>query len=203
MKRLFVTTSFGAVALSTLLLVPMQGCTDLSEAPPSQIVTSNFFRNQGEVLAALAGVYAQLRGTLDDYYNLSEISTDEMVVPTCGRFTTTSSWTCSGARHSRRRVRLSHGRGSPAIRCLSSSNRSCWPSGPICPSHETPPRTAGSRVAPWMPCSRTCTSTPGCSPKRALPQARSTRLPTIRAQESTWPVGRPPVRPPWTASTVC
>jgi len=85
MKRLFVTTSFGAVALSTLLLVPMQGCTDLSEAPPSQIVTSNFFRNQGEVLAALAGVYAQLRGTLDDYYNLSEISTDEMVVPTRGQ----------------------------------------------------------------------------------------------------------------------
>ena len=84
MKRLFVTTSFGALALSTLLLVPIQGCTDLTEAPPSQIVKSQFFRDEGEVLAGLAGVYAQLRGTLDDYYNLSEISTDEMVVPTRG-----------------------------------------------------------------------------------------------------------------------
>src|SRR5438093_11259803 len=82
MKRLFVTTSFGALVLSTLLLVPIQGCTDLTEAPPSQIVKSQFFRNEGEVLAGLAGVYAQLRGTLADYYNLSEISTDEMVVPT-------------------------------------------------------------------------------------------------------------------------
>ncbi len=84
MKRLFVTTSFGALALSTLLLVPIQGCTDLTEAPPSQIVKSQFFRDEGEVLAGLAGVYAQLRGTLDDYYNLSEISSDEMVVPTRG-----------------------------------------------------------------------------------------------------------------------
>ena len=85
MKRLFVTSSFGAVALCTLLLVPIQGCTDLTEAPPSQIVPGKFFRDEGEVLAALAGVYAQLRGTLDDYYNLSEISTDEMVVPTRGQ----------------------------------------------------------------------------------------------------------------------
>src|SRR5439155_20296702 len=84
MKRLLVTTSFGAVALSTLLLVPIQGCTDLTEAPPSQIVKSQFFRDQGEVLAGLAGVYAHLRGTLDDYYNLSEISSDGMVVPTRG-----------------------------------------------------------------------------------------------------------------------
>jgi len=85
MKRLFVATSLGSVALCTLLLVPIQGCTDLNEAPPSQIVPGKFFRDQGEVLAALAGVYAQLRGTLDDYYNLSEISTDEMVVPTRGQ----------------------------------------------------------------------------------------------------------------------
>ncbi len=85
MKRLFVTTSFGAVALCTLLLVPIQACTDVSEAPPSALSPGNFFRDQGEVLAALAGVYAQLRGTLDDYYNLSEISTDEMVVPTRGQ----------------------------------------------------------------------------------------------------------------------
>ena len=87
MKRLFVTTSFGAVALSTLLLIPMQGCTDLTETPPSQITKANFYRSEAEVLAALAGVYASLRGTTGegDYWGSSEVSTDEMVVPTRGQ----------------------------------------------------------------------------------------------------------------------
>src|SRR6266508_4669919 len=84
MKRTFVATSIGAVGLCAMLLVP-QACTNLDETPPSAITPGNFFRSEGEVLAALAGVYAQLRGTLDDYYNVSEISTDEMVVPTRGQ----------------------------------------------------------------------------------------------------------------------
>jgi len=77
MKRIFVT--------SALLVVFAQGCTDLSETPASAISPGNFYRNEGEVLAGLAGVYAQLRSTLDDYYNVSEISTDEMIVPTRGQ----------------------------------------------------------------------------------------------------------------------
>src|ERR1700704_6314028 len=86
MKRLFVTTSIGAVGLCTLLLVPLQGCTDLSETPISSITPSHFFHTEGEVLAALAGVYAQLRNTVNegDYWGLSEVSTDEIVVPTRG-----------------------------------------------------------------------------------------------------------------------
>lgn len=76
MKRTFVASAlFMAFAL---------GCTDLSESPQSSISPGNFYRNEAEVLAGLAGVYAQLRSTLDDYYNVSEISTDEMVVPTRG-----------------------------------------------------------------------------------------------------------------------
>lgn len=85
MKRTFVVSSIGMAGLCTLLLVPVQGCTNLDETPPSAISPGNFFRTEGEVKAALAGVYAQLRGTVDDYYNLSEISTDEMVVPTRGQ----------------------------------------------------------------------------------------------------------------------
>ena len=87
MNRLFVTTSFGAMAMCTLLLVPIQGCTDLTETPPSQITGGNFFHSEGEVLAALAGVYAPLRGTTGegDYWGSSEVSTDEMVVPTRGQ----------------------------------------------------------------------------------------------------------------------
>src|SRR5882762_5211487 len=87
MKRLFVTTSFGAMAMCTLLLVPIQGCTDLTESPPSQITQSKFFHSEGEVIAALAGVYASLRGTTGegDYWGSSEVSTDEIVVPTRGQ----------------------------------------------------------------------------------------------------------------------
>src|SRR6266550_365172 len=79
MKRLFVTTSIGALGLCTLLLVPLQGCTDLSETPISSITPS-------QVLAALAGVYAGLRNTASEgeYWGVSEVSTDEMVVPTRG-----------------------------------------------------------------------------------------------------------------------
>jgi hypothetical protein len=60
------------------------GCTDLSESPQSAISPGNFYANEAEVLAGLAGIYAQLRSTLDDYHNVSEVSTDEMIVPTRG-----------------------------------------------------------------------------------------------------------------------
>jgi len=86
MKRLFVTTSIGGLGLCALLLMPLQGCTDLSETPISSITPSNFFHTEGEVLAALAGVYAGLRNTPGEgeYWGVSEVSTDEMVVPTRG-----------------------------------------------------------------------------------------------------------------------
>src|SRR2546428_477031 len=88
MTTSLVTKPIGAVGLFRLfllgtVLVPL-GCTNLDENPPSAITPGNFYRNEGEVLSSLAGIYAQLRGTLDDYYNVSEISTDEMIVPTRG-----------------------------------------------------------------------------------------------------------------------
>src|SRR2546422_699088 len=86
MKRLFVTTSIGAVGLCTLLLVPMQGCTDLTETPISSITPSIFSHPEGEVLAARAGGSAGLRNTASEaeYWGVSEVSTDELVVPTRG-----------------------------------------------------------------------------------------------------------------------
>ena len=86
MKRISVTKLLGAGGLFTLLLLPAQACTDLSENPPSEITSGNFFRNEAEVLAGLAGVYAQLRSTAPEgsIYDANEISSDEMVVPTRG-----------------------------------------------------------------------------------------------------------------------
>jgi starch-binding outer membrane protein, SusD/RagB family len=78
-----------AAVLALLLAAPlpfsMQGCTDLTETPQSQITPDQFYHTDAEVLGGLASVYAKLRATLDAYYDLSEISTDEVVVPTRGQ----------------------------------------------------------------------------------------------------------------------
>ena len=76
--------TIGAVgAFALLILAP--ACTDLTEVPQSGIAAENFYRNQDEVIGGLASVYAQLRTTDDEYYNTSEISTDELIVPTRGQ----------------------------------------------------------------------------------------------------------------------
>lgn len=79
-----------AWACGLLLLSPIlvQGCTDLTESPKSSITPDNFFSTEEEVLGGLVGVYAQMRSTLTgygDYYNVIEVSSDEMIVPTRGQ----------------------------------------------------------------------------------------------------------------------
>ena len=87
MKRPFVKVSFGAGALLLGLLIVPQACTDLNETPLSLITPGNFFHTEPEVLAGLAGVYAQLRSTAPEggFYDANEVSTDEIVVPTRGK----------------------------------------------------------------------------------------------------------------------
>lgn len=59
-------------------------CTDLTEVPQDSLTPNNAFKNEQEILAGVASVYAGLRGMMWAYYNLSEITTDELVVPTRG-----------------------------------------------------------------------------------------------------------------------
>jgi len=89
MPRRPFTKSIRVAGLSALLVLTptlgfLEGCTDLTEAPPSSISPENFYRNEEEVIGALASVYAQLRPTTDQYYNLTEVSSDEYIVPTRG-----------------------------------------------------------------------------------------------------------------------
>jgi starch-binding outer membrane protein, SusD/RagB family len=93
MNRLFVTKSIGAGVLLGLLIVPTYGCTNLDETPLSVITPGNFFRNEAEVRAGLAGVYAQLRSTAPEgaIYDANEVTTDEIVVPIRG-----SDWNDNG-----------------------------------------------------------------------------------------------------------
>jgi hypothetical protein len=74
--------SAGVAALGALLLGT--ACTDLDETPLSAITPENFYQNEDEVMGGLASVYSGLQGSLSQYYNLSEISTDELIVPTRG-----------------------------------------------------------------------------------------------------------------------
>src|SRR5438477_2322359 len=87
MKRPFVKISIGAGALLFGLLIVPQACTNLDETPLSLITPGNFFHTEPEVLAGLAGVYAQLRSTAPEggLYDANEVSTDEIVVPIRGK----------------------------------------------------------------------------------------------------------------------
>src|SRR6476646_6656277 len=80
--------SLRRVALGALCLVPaltlIQACTNLTEVPKDALTPDNAFKTDLEIVAGVASVYANLRGTLWGYYNLSEITTDEILVPTRG-----------------------------------------------------------------------------------------------------------------------
>ncbi len=82
----------GAVVLAGMLSA-VAGCTDLTETPLDALTPENAFKTDPEILAGAASVYAQLRQTQWAYYNLSEITTDEQIVPTPG-----SDWFDNGRR---------------------------------------------------------------------------------------------------------
>jgi len=80
-----------AAGFSTLLLLAapglafLPGCTDLGESPTSAITPDNFYRNSDEVIGGLASVYSSMRGMTEDFWYISEVSSDEYVVPTRGQ----------------------------------------------------------------------------------------------------------------------
>jgi len=83
LSKTTMTKSLGlAAVLTAILLAP--ACTDLTEVPQSSITPDNFYRNAQEATGGLASVYAALRNLNGNYYQASEVSTDEMIVPTRG-----------------------------------------------------------------------------------------------------------------------
>lgn len=88
MTTTFFKRSIPGIALRLLLVVPaltvFHACTNLTEIPKDALTPDNAFKTETEVLAGVASVYSGLRGTLWGYYNLSEITTDEVIVPTRG-----------------------------------------------------------------------------------------------------------------------
>lgn len=70
--------------LTVPILISLYGCTDLNEEVFGAITAENFYQTDEEVIAAMAPVYAQLRNTLGDYHNMTQVSSDETLVPTRG-----------------------------------------------------------------------------------------------------------------------
>ena len=72
--------------LRALLVVPLlvvgQSCTNLTEVPQDALTPKNAFHTDAEVLAGVAGVYANLRDV--EFWELNEVTTDEAIVPTRG-----------------------------------------------------------------------------------------------------------------------
>ena len=89
MRKLLPRTSTGRRGLCALLLAPVlltgvQACTDLDENPTSAITPDKFYRTEAEILGGLASVYNSLRAPQWGYYNMSQITTPENIVPTRG-----------------------------------------------------------------------------------------------------------------------
>jgi hypothetical protein len=70
--------------LAALVALPPLACTDLTEVPNDALTPDNAFKSDAELIAGIASVYARLRNPMWGYYNLSEITTDEIIVPTRG-----------------------------------------------------------------------------------------------------------------------
>ena len=74
----------GLAALVAVPALTVGACDSLDVDPFSQVEVQNFYRTPSEVRAAVAPIYGAIRPTLFNYYNLSQISTDENIVPTRG-----------------------------------------------------------------------------------------------------------------------
>jgi hypothetical protein len=89
MKALSMKTTAMRLALVAVVFAGpaffLASCTDLGETAFSEVDPENFFQTEAEVTAALAPVYAQLRATLWAYHNVTQVSSDESIVPTRGQ----------------------------------------------------------------------------------------------------------------------
>ena len=81
MKRFSKIALIAAAAVST---VAFQSCTDLEENIYEDITADNFFSSEGDYYSVLVNAYGNLRPLLWNYYNISQVTSDETIVPTRG-----------------------------------------------------------------------------------------------------------------------
>jgi hypothetical protein len=85
MRNPLANKSIRAAALAgALVLSPILGCTDLTEVPKSAITPNQYYKTESEIVGGLASVYAAMQQVVQNGYDIAEITTDEIVVPTRG-----------------------------------------------------------------------------------------------------------------------
>jgi hypothetical protein len=77
-KYFYSVLSVGVVSMS------LQSCTDLTEPVYDAIPADQFLKTDAQVAAALGPAYSGMRGLTDNWFNPSEATTDELIVPTRG-----------------------------------------------------------------------------------------------------------------------
>ena len=84
MKKFF--KNFMALGITAGALLATPACTKLDEKVYSQIEPSNFFSSEKDFVAGVVPVYAALRSYQNNnqYYGISQVTSDETVVPTRG-----------------------------------------------------------------------------------------------------------------------
>lgn len=85
----FLKKSVRRVGVNAMLIASVfvvgESCTNLTEVPHDALTPNNAFKTPTEILAGVAGVYAQLRSTEWVGYDiLEELTTDAEIVPTRG-----------------------------------------------------------------------------------------------------------------------
>ena len=72
------------LAAAVVVSLSLQSCTDLTEPVYDAIPADQFLKTDAQVAAALGPAYGGLRGITWDWFNPSEASSDELIVPTRG-----------------------------------------------------------------------------------------------------------------------
>lgn len=72
------------LAVGVVSTMALQSCTDLTEPVYDSIPADQFLKTDAQVAAALGPAYSGMRGLTWDWFNPSEATTDELIVPTRG-----------------------------------------------------------------------------------------------------------------------
>jgi hypothetical protein len=83
-KNTLIALCASVVTASASLVVTSCGSDRLNEQVFDRLGGETYYKSEEEFKVASASVYAQLRAYFWNYYNSSEVSTDEIVVPTRG-----------------------------------------------------------------------------------------------------------------------
>lgn len=82
MKQILISTKTLIMAVMTVAF--SMSCSDLDEQVFSQIQADNFFQSDDEFVSAVGAAYGPTASLFFDMWSLSEVSSDEVVVPTRG-----------------------------------------------------------------------------------------------------------------------